>query len=204
MKRDISDDVVNLDLAWVQDMNAAKETFAPAYAILKRMIDKGLILIPLEGIKTTECATLDRKYGFDYWGFTSDHLQFGVAWRDQKIKHGRKPFNAFSVRAVRETGVETEYTKRKHAIENQEPFPHYWVHVFHDEETKEILSMAVTTTKDLISYIDTYKPELKDTGPNQIGQASFYPVFWKDMIEKRKYNIITYTKENGIVRGIKQ
>ena len=204
MKKDISDDVVNMALPWVQDMYKAKDTFQPAYSILRRMLDKNLFLIPLEGVKTTECATLDRKYGFDLWGFTGDHLQFGFAWRDQKVKKNQKPFNAFSVRASRETGAETEYAKRKHAIENQEPYPHYWVHIFHDEDTNEILSMAVTTTKDLIDYIDTYKPELRHTGADQTGQASFYPVFWSDMMAKKKYNIITYTKESGIVQGAKQ
>lgn len=195
----IANDVTNLNLAWVKDMYKTSESFEPGLKILQQMLRKLFLLVPLERKGTTECATLDRVYGFDYWGYMTDGTQFGFSWRDQPVVKGsntQKRWDTFTVRKTRETGAKTEFEKRKWAIENEEPYPHYWVHSYHDKDTNEILSLALSTTEDVIDYVDVYNPPTKWTHDDKDGLAEFYIVPWKEMIAKGK-NIIMYRKESG-------
>jgi hypothetical protein len=139
----------------------------------------------VEANSTEELAyMLDVNVGVDAF-FSNSTGMGGLASRIQpKCK---KSWNTFTVRKSRESGVKTEYQKRKEAIESGGElfYPYYTMQAYLDEE-ESLLSFAVAKTEDIIELIDIGECTTKHTGINQNGQAEFYVVSWTTFDKNNK------------------
>jgi len=143
----------------------------------------------VESITTNDMADkLDKLAGIDLW-YYDEHGIYGIASR---IQFGRC-YETFTIRKERESGVKTEYEKRKYAIENDLLYPKLTFQGYFDLNNNIVEGFAIAKTKDIIWMIDNNYCRQKQTRPNQKGQASFYIVSWHDMLNK-KLDIYIYKR----------
>ena len=104
----------------------------------------------------------------------SNRIQYGQDW------------GSFTIRGKTGKGSDnTEYKKRKLAIENGGLYPEYIIQSYIDYDGS-LLSIGVAKTIDIIKYIDDKKPELKK---NPRDGSLFYPVYWKNVKMVGEYHI---------------
>lgn len=122
----------------------------------------------------------------------------GVASRIQPSNpnYPNKNWRTFTVRYSRESGVDTEYQKRSDAIKNGCLYPCYTLQAYLDEN-ENLLGYALCKTRDLLTLIDRGIFRLKRTGEDQIGQAWFFVVRWRDF---KKYGLAIY-EVDAVVRS---
>ena len=108
----------------------------------------------VEDVTATGMAKdLDVLAGIDAW-----HVNGSVRGIASRIQWGEQsrvfPYNTFTVRMQRESGVETEYSKRLRAIDSSGGwlYPHITVQAYIDNH-RNLLSVAACKTSDLICYI---------------------------------------------------
>ena len=122
------------------------------------------------------------------WGISS-RFQVGKSWE------------TFTIRLERESGVMTEYEKRKIAIERNGEYPYLTIQGYvTDDGKEELTSLAIARTKDIFECIDSGYRTLQHTRHDKCGQASFYVVKWEDMV-RLGYPIVIYS--NGAIRVYK-
>lgn len=132
-------------------------------------------LISVEGDTLSETADLlDRLAGIDLWWVNEQHGMRGIASR---IQPGRN-WRTFTIRKERESGVKTEYEKRKHAIDNEFLYPAITYQAYVGEHG---VSIGIVHTKALIDCIENGVCSERRTGDAQHGQATFYVVAWEDL-----------------------
>lgn len=185
---------------WVTDMKKSTVIARQALPIFKMIFDdKDLQILQVEEKNEEVCRMLDRLCGIDYFLLKSNRQTYGVAWRCQWVEPG-KEYNSFTIRKSRDSGIETEYEKRKKAIAQESIYPYYVAQAFVNKYTNEIISLAVTTTKDELEYLDNPNTlhEVRHTGADQIGQAEFYVIYWIDM-RLFGYPIRIYKQNYGLV-----
>lgn len=186
--------------AVMKDMNYSLKQVERAKPIIKSLLNGGEIKA-VEGNDNEICLMLDRTCGTDYfqcYGQSDgklDGLVWGVGSRFQSIRNGYKPFNTFSIRKSRESGANTEFAKRKFAIDNGGIYPYLTMQGYYDEVTGEILSLAIAKTKDIWDYIESGNCQIRHTGANQIGQADFYVIPW-DKYEQSGNKIKIYERRS--------
>lgn len=155
--------------------------------------------MPVEGEENPVCQMLDRTCGTDYFQvYRQRRLVWGVASRVQEIWDGCKPFNTFTVRKSRASGVKTEYEKRKDAIRSGGVYPYLTLQAYVNDKTGALMSLAVVRTEDLMKYVESGKAKEKHTGEKQIGQAAFFTVDWQGFHDAG-YRILAYP-DNSIIR----
>ena len=94
-----------------------------------------------------------------------------------RIQYG-KSYNSFTIRHTTGNGsTNTEYKKRKLAIENGGLYPEYIIQSYIDY-CGSLLSIGIAKTINIIKYIDDEQPELKT---NLQDGSLFYPIFWKNV-----------------------
>lgn len=107
----------------------------------------------------------------------------GIAARVQLIN---KSYDSFTVRDVKDSGAETELSKRARAIRSDGGwiYPHLTVQAYisDDGNRDELLSFAVARTEDVVSYA------LKWGVSERVSNAFFRVVYW-DKFEKAGYKI---------------
>ena len=183
---------------WIDDLKKSAAVIKQATPILKNMLnDQNLTIKQVEGKDEEICQILDQTCGMDYLIVCKDGQTFGVAWRCQWVEPG-KEYNSFTVRKTRDSGTPTEYEKRAKAIQHDALYPRYVVQAFVNQYTNEILSMAITTTKAQLEFIEKEDPPTRHTGKNQHGQAEFYVLWWVDM-RLFGYDIVVYKAAEGIL-----
>ena len=147
-------------------------------------------IVTVEGVNNDVCKLLDLTCGIDYLKVTDKAGNVsGIANRIQWIDPPWPPFNTFTIRKGRESGVETEFTKRKKAIDNGGLYPYLTMHTYVEAGTERLLSLAVAKTTDIIDYIIKHKPEERYSVDSK-GKAWFYFCPWADMIDKG-YRVLT-------------
>ena len=65
---------------------------------------------------------------------------------------------------------------------------------YYDSQTQEILSLAIAKTTDVFEAIENGLYTVRETGYDQIGQATFFVVNWDDLV-KNGYNIKIWQKD---------
>ena len=183
---------------WQESMEKSSAVIQQAMPVFREMLnDSNLKILQVEKTDNEVWKHLDTGCGIDYLSIRSNGITRGIAWRAQWVDAG-KEYNSFTVRRSRETGTETEFEKRKKAIEKKGIYPHYAAQAFIDKKTGEILSLALSTTNDILKFIETEtKVSIRKTGAEQNGQADFYVIYWTDM-KAYGYNILVYRKNIGI------
>lgn len=177
----------------MNDMRFSLQQVEKAKPIIKQLLNGGEIKA-VEGDDNEICLMLDQTCGTDYFQvYDASGLVWGVGSRFQKVRHNSKPFNTFTIRKSRESGAKTEFEKREYAMEHGGIYPYLTMHGYYDEETSEILSLAIARTKDIWDFIKQGHAKERHTGDNQIGQATFYFIGWDDF-KNHGYNIKVYHK----------
>ena len=175
------------------DMHNSIEILRKATPVIMQLLNitNGKI-IDVENQDNEACNHLDMHCGIDYLAYfkTNDWTR-GIAWRAQPAE---KPYNTFTIRKSRDTGTTTEFEKRKSAIENNALYPHYVVQAYYNSN-KELTSIGISTTKDVIDCIEKGYYRTLHTHADKIGQAEFYVVSWDDL-KDNGYNIIQWAKES--------
>lgn len=182
----------------MNDMRYSLQQVEKAKPIIKQLLNGGDIKI-VEGDDNEICLMLDQTCGTDYFQAYGkndgqmDGLVWGIGSRFQKTWHNCQPFNTFTIRRSRESGAKTEFEKREYAMKHGGIYPYLTMHGYYDEQTGEILSLAIARTKDIWDFIKQGHAKERHTGDNQIGQATFYFIGWDDF-KKRGYDIKIYQK----------
>lgn len=168
---------------WTTQLKKSSTTFNEHFkdAIIK--VFKGDFEV-VEGVTKYKMAqTLDQLAGVDLWYFNTTLGVRGVA---NRIQFGDKNWKTFTIRKSRESGVKTEYEKRKKAIENDWLYPIMAIQGYFNNKTNEALGFAVAKTKDIIWMIDNGFCYEQETGKDQIGKAKFFVVKWDHMKQQGK------------------
>lgn len=139
-------------------------------------------LVPVEAVTNEEMSEkLDTLAGIDAWHVKQDSGMRGIASRVQWTDN---PYNTFTVRKERESGIETEYEKRKRAINGDRGwlYPEITVQAYVSKDKSELLSAGAIKTKKLIGFIDEKDVEMKTAYDRQTGDwAKFYVVPWSGL-----------------------
>lgn len=148
---------------------------------------------PVEAVSEEDFADkLDQLAGIDYWVVQSDEGMRGIASRVQSGKYG--DMSTFTVRYRRKSGVDTEFQKRKQAIENDYLYPYWTIQAY--VQRGKVDNAAVVRTDDLIRYIDRGELDVHygENGTQTDGAARFYYIHWKDL---DKYYDVQWLKETN-------
>lgn len=178
---------------FLNDLHKAMQYVETARPIISDLLNGGKLLA-VEGSDDEVCKMLDLTCGTDYFQvYDSTGLVWGIASRMQEIDTARfsRPFNTFTVRKARASGVKTEYEKRQHAIKHGGVYPYLTMQGYVNKQTGEIMSLAIAKTTDIMQFVESGRAETKHTGANQIGQAEFYVVHWSNF-EKAGYRLRLY------------
>lgn len=91
---------------------AERVTELLVWPALKELLGGGRIE-PVESTDSQLANTLDMQAGIDYLHIDKAGTVRGCASRVQPIPDGQRPYDTFTIRHERETGAETEYSKRR-------------------------------------------------------------------------------------------
>lgn len=178
---------------FLNDLHKAMQYVETARPIISDLLNGGKLLA-VEGSDDEVCKMLDLTCGTDYFQvYDSTGLVWGIASRMQEIDTARfsRPFNTFTVRKARASGVKTEYEKRQHAIKHGGVYPYLTMQGYVDKRTGEIMSLAIAKTTDIMEFVESGKAETRHTGASQAGQAEFYVVHWSGF-ETAGYKLLAY------------
>ena len=181
----------------MQDMRKSMAFVDVARPIIRGLLNGGETLA-VEGDDNEVCRMLDMTCGTDYFHvWDSKGLVWGVASRIQDYnpdadRNGRGPFNSFTVRKARASGVKTEYEKRKYAIEHHGVYPYLTMQAYINTKSGEVESLALVRTEDLMDFVDKGLASERHTGAAQTGQAAFFVAYWDEMIQAG-YKVLKYS-----------
>ncbi len=146
------------------------------WPIIRPWMGGGSIL-PVEGNVDAHLAqALDRHAGIDAWHIVPGKGVRGVASRVQWIEPQRTPWNTFTLRYARESGTETEFSKRKKSLailEDGWVFPSVTVQAYVDYPRGQgnLRSVAVMNTPDLLQAFDDILTVLHENYANEVIEA---------------------------------
>lgn len=166
-----------------QTIEKEKEWFSILEPELKKHFFKGGFFYMVENNKQCDFNYyLDCNAGIDIWYCSDSKYIVGIASRIQKYKknkYGRVvEYKTFTIRKKRESGVKTEYEKRKDAMAFGYIYPKYTVQAYLSEDKDTIKAFAIAKTRDILEYISKNDKLTNNTGADQIGQAEFYVIDW--------------------------
>lgn len=168
---------------WREDLSRSAEQFV--HTIWPDIQDEwfgSASVAPVEAVSEEEFAEeLDQLAGIDYWVVQSDEGMRGIASRVQSGEYG--DMSTFTVRYQRKSGVETEYQKRKQAIQEEYLYPYWTIQGYVQRGQTD--NVALVRTDDLIRYINRGEEgtHYGENGTRTNGTARFYYVHWKDLNE---------------------
>ncbi len=168
-------------MSWSEDLERSTEQFqTTVWPTISESFDGGE-LVPVEAVTVSEMhETLDQLAGIDFWIVGDDGMR-GLASRvqDQGVA-----WDTFTIRKERKSGTETEYDKRKRAMDEDYLTPHWTVQAYLSDDG-ELLSAAVCETDSLIKWIqmgvEGEHYEIRRTYED--GVAWFYTIEWSDFSE---------------------
>lgn len=145
-------------------------------------------LVPCESVMSKGMARdLDLYAGVDAWQvIRGKSCVRGIASRVQFLPPGRDPYDTFTIRYNRDSGAETEFSKRCRAIAYGWEgwlLPHLTVHSYTDRPPSRVLSAAVVRTMDLYRYaVDHEHDEDRATVyTERATNATFLVVPWANL-----------------------
>lgn len=105
---------------------------------------------------------------------------WGLRLAGVRIQEG-KSFDTFTIRSKREGAQTTQLDKIITAKNNNCLYPYYQIQAYINNG--RLLSIAISTTDDLLAAIRQKKCKLKKTGTAQVGQSWFYSIKWSELQE---------------------
>jgi len=134
---------------------------------------------------------LDRHNGIDSMVIYDDNQ---IRFMANRIQYNQN-YKTFTVRETFLGSKNTEYQKRKDAINDGYAYPHLTSQVYLNKKTNSILSMAFVRTSDLYEYIDEHQEELKYFVAKDGGlENGFIVVEWQKLIAD---GVLLVVYENG-------
>lgn len=172
---------------FLDDMRKAMAYVETARPVIQKLLNGGE-LMAVEGSDNDICLMLDTTCGTDYFQvYRKQGLVWGIASRMQEVDTARfkRPFNSFTVRKARASGVKTEYEKRRLAIKRGGLYPYLTMQGYVDMRTGALMSLGIARTTDIMDYVERgcANDDIKHTGFIQRGQAEFYVVYWRKFAE---------------------
>lgn len=165
----------NYEQSMAQNIRCYREIILPE---LRKILKRRYEIYSIEADSSEISKILDVYGGIDLLLLNKDtSLVEGIASRIQIVD---KSFDTFTIRLCRDNGKLTEYEKRMKAIKENALYPKYTFQAYVSPDMK-LLNMAIVETCALFKYLESNQPEIKHTGSEQIGQASFIVVKWQDL-----------------------
>lgn len=131
--------------------------------------------IAVEGDDNEVCKLLDMQCGIDYLQVHENGLVVGIASRFQDYPNMR----TFTVRNKRESGAKTEMEKRQLAIKHRFIYPALTMQGY--VQKGDIVGIGITSTRQLLWFVERGYAKSQHTGEDQKGQAAFWVCRWDDM-----------------------
>lgn len=144
-------------------------------------------LVSVESCENDVYLWLDKCSGIDFVWQQPNESVCGIASRIQIMPDGKLPYNTFSVRYSRASGVSTEYQKRIDAIKNGDFYPKYTIQAYY-ESGNELLSAAIIKTTDLYAFVKQHPYLVR----HLFSENEFLAVEWDDIIRSEDYPITIY------------
>jgi len=126
---------------------------------------------------------LDMRSGIDA---ILDHPKYGLLGIGIRIQYGRD-YRTFTIRKQRESQAKTEYAKCTNALADGAITTKLNIHAYIDEKAGTLLSAAIARTRDIYDCIDRGLCEVRMTGNDQIGRATFYVIEWNTLLNNRMW-----------------
>ena len=122
----------------------------------------------------------DTVASIDAWIVQPNLGMCGLASRIQQVDiNQHKPYNTWTIRLERESGVRTEYDKLCYARKHGFLYPYWSAQAYiHKYDDDRLLSFAVGKTTAILDAIARGDSWVKTTGSDQYGQAAFHCVNW--------------------------
>jgi len=162
---------------WQNDLNTANEIFINLIWDKVREYCNYGQLLPVEGCTDELYYTLDARAGCDY--IVVEDL--GIRGMAVRVQYTDAPFDTFTIRASRDSGVMTEFQKRQYAIKNNYMSPAYTMQAYVSADKSHLISGAIAMTSDIIAAIESGNCHTESTY-----NASFYVINFND-IECNKF-----------------
>lgn len=135
-------------------------------------------IVPIESVTSTGVTKdLDTLAGIDAWHINRTRGMQGIASR---IQWGDKIWGSFTIRKHRTSGAETEYAKRKRAIDTDDwLYPVLTVQAYiTSRRIGELLAVGVAKTKDVFRAIDDGRCTPRTNGRDG---NEFIAVYWENV-----------------------
>lgn len=113
-----------------------------------------------------------------------DHTKKITTGIASRIQRSDKCWETFTVRCLRDNNTPTEYFKRDCALKNGDISPALTYQAYVKPAGDKLTAMAIARTSDIFDFIANGDILTRHTNAEQIGQASFYVVKWRDMLAK--------------------
>lgn len=161
-------------------------------------------LYPVEGEDNPTLKMLDILGGVDYFHVKKSGCIRGIASR---VQYDGQNWQTFTVREARKNGARTELAKRKTSRAENGLCPVLTLQAYFSLR-HELLGFAVARENDILSLIDQGLCKKKTTGADQIGQADFFVVRWRDLINSAR-PLMVYDRADATAlvyskRGVKE
>lgn len=163
---------------WRDDLRKSTDVWQHLVWPAVRGVLRGGELLRMEDSPEHIAYLLDVRAGID--GFQV-HETLGLRGIASRVQVTARPYNTFTIRTERESGVDTEYTKRREAINTGTGwlYPALTIHAYVKTWSGPLLSVGVAFTGDIIKCV-----ERRWCTFNQVqsrGVAKFAVVDWQEM-----------------------
>ena len=175
---------------WGEDLKESAKALLTIKESVLEVLFNGKIY-NIESSKNEILMLIDQHSGIDYIVDDGEGL-VGVATR---VQWGGN-YRTFTIRESRHTGSKTEYEKRKHALrlihkDSSYIYPALTMQAYFDnKEDNNLLSLAITRTRDLYDFIEKYYDDSTRVRRNSSDNDFIY-VRWRDL-EKELYGEVYY------------
>jgi len=179
-------------MAWYEDMTWSARLFTTqVWPEIANIIGGGQV-ISVESQTDEMRKRLDISSGIDYWQLLPIGMR-GIASRIQ-VAGEESPFNTFTVRLGRDTGSDTEWKKRKYAVETEGIlYPWYTIQAYVESKHGNLQSAAIIRTRDLVNYV---KKSMPLPPIKRCENASFIVCDWDD-IKATGYQLHLWSRDNN-------
>lgn len=174
---------------WREDLDKSTKLWQTLVWPVVRGALRGGELLRMEGSPEKIAYLLDVRAGIDGFQVHDTHGLRGIASRVQVTS---RPYNTFTIRTERESGVDTEYIKRRDAITSQDGwlYPALTIHAYVKTWDGPLLSAGVAYTSDIIECIERGWCTFNSVTRN--GAATFAVVDWQEM-KSRDFRVAIIT-----------
>ena len=179
-------------MSYLKDLQAAKASIELFKDVLSKKMGGSLVLLEMENERIAKW--FDMYSGIDALNIINGQLR-GVALRCQWTS---RPWDTFTIRYSRPTGVDTEYQKRTAAIFGKSGliYPYLTVQAYFDDRVNpKLLSFSIIKTEDLYTYITNNLDAIEKKSTKE-GQVFLNVPF--QTLEKAGCKMTTWKEKSGM------